>query len=238
MCQGGENLENIYIDESGSMTKKGLRYNSNKKFVICMIRVKDGLKLNRAFKRFVSKNLEDLRKLDGGENKMFYPDGNFKELKGSMLDLAMKEKFIDFFCRNDLFEIYYIVSDNVKVKPYFYANTSRAFNYLVKNCIEYATKNNLLKKNYYNLLIDERNIRTDTKATLKEYINTELVTGQNLHDGFSVDYFASETKAMIQLADVFSNIFYVSLYRKILLDKIVIMEKNGYIKLVYNFPIY
>lgn len=103
MCQGGKNLENIYIDESGSMTKKGLRYISNKKFVICMIRVKDGLKLNRAFKRFVSKNLEDLRKLDGGENKMFYPDGNFKELKGSMLDLAMKEKFIDFFCRNDLF---------------------------------------------------------------------------------------------------------------------------------------
>ena len=44
----------------------------------------------------------------------------------------MKKKFIDFFCQNKLFDIYYICSDNLKAENIFYSNTSRAFNYLIK----------------------------------------------------------------------------------------------------------
>ena len=169
---------------------------------------------------------------------MFDKNGKFKELKGSCLNSTFKRKFIDYFCRNDLFEIYYIYCDNRKVKGFFYENTSRAFNYLLKIGIEYYTKKKYITKANNYFFIDERNLRTDTKATLEEYLNTELVTGSHIHDSFSVEYCQSETKKLIQLADVFSNIFYSNLIsNKCYDDKIKEITKNGYIKGIFKFPL-
>lgn len=203
-------MNTFYIDESGSMTKKYLNYYKNKCFVICVIMPKNKDRLKRTYKRFISSNLEELRKIDK-DKKMFYDNGKFKELKGSCFTSNMKRKFIDFFCQNELFEIYYICCDNKKVKDYFYNNTSRAFNYLIKLSFEHFTNYKYIckKKNY--LFIDERNVRTDTKATLEEYLNTELVTGSHIQDGFFVEYCQSENRELIQIADVFANIYFTDL---------------------------
>ncbi len=192
------------------MTKKYLNFCKNKYFVICIIMPKNKDRLKRVFKRFVSSNLDDLRKIDK-DKKMFYDNGKFKELKGSCFNANMKRKFINFFCQNDLFKIYYIVCDNKKVKDYFYNNTARAFNYLLKLTFEHFTNYNKIpvKENY--LFIDERNVKTETRTTLEEYLNTELVTGNHIQEEFYVEYCQSENRELIQIADVFSNIYYTNL---------------------------
>lgn len=67
---------NIYIDESGSITKKYA--NKYPYFVIALIHVKDKEKLKRVYKRFVSSRMKRLKELDEGE-KMF-KNGEFREL--------------------------------------------------------------------------------------------------------------------------------------------------------------
>ena len=231
-------MNNIfYIDESGSMAKKNNTYYKNKYFIICILRPLNKDKLKRVFKRFISSNLKELRTLDK-ENKMFYNNGKFKELKGSFLNVDMKKKFINYFCRNNLFELYFIVCHNQRVKPYFYDNTARAFNYVLKKAFEHLSNHAYIPKSQNYLLIDERNVKTGTKATLEEYLNTELVTGKYIQDSFSIKYHASETIPLIQIADVFSNIFHTNLLSPHSLNSEVRkMLVDGYIKKEFSFPL-
>ena len=197
----------FYVDESGSMTKKGLKYSSNHYFVICMILPIDNKRLKRAYKRFISSNIDKLRKEDIHHN-MFYKDGRFKELKGAFLSINMKKEFINYFCKNNLLSVFYICISNRNVSDYFYANKARAFNYLIRLSVEYNTTNNNIKKDTNHLYIDERNVSTATIATLGEYLNIELVTAKHIQRTFVVEYCQSESKELIQVADVFSNIYY------------------------------
>ncbi len=172
------------------------------------------------------------------DTKMFYDNGKFKELKGSCFTANMKRKFINFFCQNELFEIYYIVCDNKKVKDYFYNNTARAFNYLLKLSIEHFTKYKQIsvKENY--LYIDERNVKTETRSTLREYLNTELVTGNHIQEKFHVEYCQSETRELIQIADVFSNIYYTNLIaNNCFSNEINKMKSEKYLAGEFFFPI-
>jgi len=219
------------------MTKKNTNYFKNKYFIICVLKPTDKDQLKRVFKRFVSSNLEELRALDK-DNKMFYDTGNFKELKGSCFNASMKKKFIDFFCQNNLFELFVVVCQNQKVKPFFYDNTARAFNYLLKQALEYFTDKNLISKAGNYIYIDERNVKTDTKSTLKEYLNTELVTGKHIQEEFTIEYCASETRELIQIADVFANIYHTNLISPNCLKmEIRQMFLDGYIKKEFLFPL-
>lgn len=230
-------MNTFYIDESGSMTKKYLNYYKNRCFVICIVVPKNKDRLRRAFKRFVSSNFDDLLKMDK-DKKMFYDNGKFKELKGSCFTSKMKRKFIEFFCQNELFEIYYVVSDNKKVKDYFYNNTARSFNYLLKLSFEHFTKFKLLSSNDNYLFIDERNVRTETRSTLEEYLNTELVTGNHIQEGFHVEYCQSESRELIQIADVFANIYYTNLIANNCFSKeIDKIRKEKYIAGEFLFPL-
>lgn len=233
-------MNTFYVDESGSMTKKNTNYYRNKYFVICIIYPKNKDRLKRVFKRFISSNFNELKKINDSSNviKMFYDNGKFKELKGSCLPPDFKRKIIDYFCQNNLFEIYYIYCDNKKVKEHFYENTSRAFNYLLKLGMEYYTKQKCILKTSNYFFIDERNVRTDTKSTLEEYLNTELVTGCNIQKSFTVEYCQSESRELIQLADVFSNIFYSNLISNdCYKEKLKEIEELGYIKGIFKFPL-
>ena len=226
----------FYVDESGSMTKRGLKYLCNQYFVICVIHVKEQKSLKRAYKRFVSSNLELLRKDDKSHN-MFYKTGKFKELKGAFMSNELKKKFAEFFCRYNYLEIYYICCSNQMADRYFYSNKARAFNYLIRLCIEYNSINNNLKKDFNYLHIDERNVSTKTIATLAEYLNIELVTAKHIQNGFIVEYHHSETKELIQIADVFSNLYYSYIVKGRLFDKeINYMINNNYIKNEFYFP--
>ena len=217
------------------MTKKGLDNNKNKYFVICMIVTNNNKLLKKQYSRFISSNLSDIRKVDL-HNNMFYSNGKFKELKGAYLSVDLKKKFIKYFCRNHLFDIYYICVQNRYVENIFYENKARAFNYLIRLSIELNTNNLNINKDINYLYVDERNVKTSTVATLGEYLNIELVTGKKVQKSFIVEYHQSEECKLIQIADVFSNIYYSYTNGDVFNDDINYMRFNKYIKNEFNFP--
>ena len=229
-------MNTFFIDESGTMTKKYLKNISNQYFVVCLVKAIDDKKLKRAYQRFVRSNLSNLRKEDK-HHSMFYKNGKFKELKGSYMSYEMKKKFINYFCQNNLINIYYICSSNLLASEYFYSNKARAFNYLIRLSMEYNSNNCNLNKDMNYLNIDERNVSTNTRSTLEEYLNTELVTARNLQLGFIVEYYQSESRALIQIADVFSNIYYSYINKGNRFDnEIEFMRNNNYIRNEFYFP--
>ena len=204
-------MEHIYIDESGSMT---INYcDIHPYFVIAMVRTKDSVKLKKVFKRFVSKHLHELKAADS-KGSMF--TGNkFKELKGNCFTPKLKREFVRYFCRNEHFEVFYIIADNRKIaqnnEGILYKNTARAFNYLIRLSLEYYIKNGYLHNDNLNLQLDERNEKTEAKHFLENYLNTELVCNHVLSGDCTVSYFDSGNNHIIQIADVFANLMYSEL---------------------------
>ena len=222
---------NIYIDESGSVNTK-----SAFPFIIGTVMPTDVQKLKKVYKRFVSKYYKDLKKLDK-DNKMFRKDGTFLELKGACFNKDMKLNFLNYFCRNNLLKVRYIVLDNSKIKDKFVENKARTFNYLMKLFIENSFHTNLMNDKEISLQIDERNVKTNSKYSLEDYLNQELILDSDLIEKAHVAYFDSSQNCIIQIADVFSNIkfsdYATSGAYKDLLKK---YHKDGYILKDFKFP--
>ena len=94
-------MQNLYIDESGSMTREFS--DRHPYFIIAVVQEFDKEKVRRAFKRFVAEHSGRLRALDV-DGKMFREaDGGFTELKGSYLDSDLKRSSSSFFARAKIF---------------------------------------------------------------------------------------------------------------------------------------
>ena len=235
---------NIYIDESGSINN---HMPNNKYFVIALIHVTDKESLKRAYKRFVSANLDRLQELDkdtidrktgkvlksGG--KMFV-NGKFKELKGSQFDRDMKMKFVDYFSRKPSFEIYYIKVTNGKLTDTFCKNTARVFNYTIKLALDYFISNKYLPNEDCSLQLDERNEKTETKYFLENYLNTELTCNGTANGKFDVAYFDSANNKLVQIADVFANLYYSELQTQQYSEELKKLKDAGILKFVFEFP--
>lgn len=226
---------NIYMDESGSIHP--VTKNLNRFFIIGIIIPENEEKLRRVYKIFVRKNLKTLKALDK-QNRMFHQNGKFIELKGSCFDRKMKQEFLNFFCQNNLFKVGYIILDNNKLQKKFIVNKARTFNYLLKLFLSNAVKKGYLKDKNLFLQIDERNVRTDSKFSLEDYLNQEMVLNQNLIETVKVCYFDSSQNKLIQIADVFSNILYSNIvthgaYNHALRK----LMQEGYLLPRFQFPI-
>lgn len=228
--------QQIYIDESGSITREYA--DAQPYFVISMLHVTEKEKLKRVFKRFVSANLKELKRVDK-HGKMFDTvSGKFLELKGCCLDYNLKIKFIGYFTRSKIFEVFYIQLDNHHIDPKFELNKARCFNYLVKSSLQYYINHKMLPNDEYFIHIDERNIKTEAKYTLEDYLNTELVFGKVLNNNVKVAYYDSCNSILIQIADVFANIFYSNLMCKNYDKQISGLKRKGFIKQIFKFPCY
>lgn len=203
----------VFIDESGSIPKDqciGKNY-----FIITLLFVEDN-NINHLKTIFKRSRLKIAKKKD----ELMRELKTNKEIKGSMVSEKNKHliynEIID-KC-SEKFELAVIVLDCSKATDALKANSSRAFNYLIKtylnshfrNCSKYKNVNSI------KFIIDERNVATGSKYTLREYLNTEL----NLVDSFTkqdidVHYYDSKKYLLLQMADFISNTF----YRKI--------QKNG-----------
>lgn len=208
-------------------------------FVIAMIRVKDLNKLKRTFKRFVSKHLNELKAADS-KGSMFDGD-NFKELKGNCFTPKLKRKFVKFFCQNQYFDIFYIITDNRKIAKghngKLYSNTARAFNYLIRLSLECYLKKGFLSNGDLNIQLDERNEKTETKHFLENYLNTELGCKHILSGDCTVSYFDSSNNRIIQIADVFANLMYSQLKTNAYTEEFNMMKRDKYIKHIFKFPL-
>lgn len=234
----------IYIDESGSINN---HMPENKYFIISMIRTVNKNSLKRAYKRFVSANYDRLLELDKDkvhpktgkvikEGGKMFKDGKFKELKGSQFDNEMKKKFVEFFSRKQSFEIYYIRIANGKLTDRFCENTARVFNYSLKLAMEYFIKKDYLPNEDCSLQLDERNEKTKTKYFLENYLNTELSMNGTATGKFYVAYFDSSNNALIQIADVFANMYYSHMQTGAYEEEILKLKENGILKFVFEFP--
>lgn len=228
-------LINLYIDESGSMTTNSEEY-KQPFFIISIIKVTKPKILQRNLKRFVSKNLKLLNKLDKDEGKMFI-NGKFAELKGSSINGALKRKFVDEITKNTPFELFYIKLLNKQAKPMLLKNKARAFNYLLKLFFQFNLRNKTFEDEQYFLQIDERNIKTQSKNTLEDYLNTELILNDELlSNQIQVKYFDSVNNKFIQVADVFSNLFYSECQTNAYTDLFKDLEEKGILKEIFTFP--
>lgn len=236
---------NIFADESGSIS-----FRSGKKtyFVIALIHVTDHERLSKAYKRFVSSNYEQLLQLDQEKQIMhsghavkhtgkMFSNGKFRELKGVQFDRAMKLKFFDFFLQNRYFDVYYIKLDNSVLPDKFFYNTSRTFNFLVRMALAEFIKKGQLPKEQCFLQMDERNERNETKHFLENYLNAELTLSGVTESGFNVVYFDSADNKFVQIADVFSNLFYSQIQTGQYDEVMERMKRMGMLRGIYEFPV-
>lgn len=225
---------NFYMDESGSVHPASGAL--NRFFIIGIVMLEDDQKLRRVYKIFVRKNFERLKMLDK-EKRMFNRKGKFMELKGSCFDRKMKIEFMRFFGQNNLFKVGYIILDNNRLQEKFISNKTRTFNYLLKLfLVSCAQRKYILDKRIF-LHIDERNVRTDSRFSLEDYLNQELVLNLDLFQNVKARYYDSAQNELIQVADVFSNIMYSNIvtggaYRKELEE----LRRKGYILPLFRFP--
>lgn len=234
----------IYVDESGSINN---HMPNNKYFVIALIKVTNNKSLRKAYKRFVSSNYEDLKELDKDKvnqktgavvkegGKMFL-NGNFKELKGSQFDKKMKHKFVDFFSKKQSFEIYYIKIANEKLTNQFCTNKARVFNYALRLAMEYFITKGYMPNEDCTLQLDERNEKTEARYFLENYLNTELLMNGTINSKFKITYFDSSDNKLIQVADVFANLFYSHLQTGAYEEEFDKLEKEGILKFIFEFP--
>lgn len=236
---------NLYIDESGSLTKNPSKF--NRFFFIGIVNVKNPTRIKRRFERFVSSNMEELQEINNkhiakakarGEAKpsTMFVNGKFKELKGNVLTKEMKFKFLDYICVDNEVEFYLIKFDNCYQQKNFLNNTARAFNYLLKLAFTKMAHDKTLEGSLH-LHLDNRNVRTDSVRLLEEYLNTELVTAQNLYESIVAEYFSSENCKFVQIADVIANVHFSSYNSRDYKIKLKEIEEKGYIKLNFTFPL-
>ena len=234
----------VYIDESGSINNHNT--DSASPFVIALLHVRNKNALHRAYKRFVSANLEELKRLDrdrcdkngrvvrqGG--KMFQ-NNKFRELKGSQFDAEMKRKFLAYFSKMPHFDVSFIQLDNAKLSDNFCKNTARSFNYILRLAISFYIKHGILPDEACSLQLDERNERTETKYFLENYLNTELVLNGSCSGPFTVRYFDSVNNHMIQIADVYANWYYSHLKTNAYKEELDAQLEKGLVKGIFKFP--
>lgn len=226
-------MTQLYIDESGSMTTEYTDYSPH--FIISMLYPTNPRTLKTQYKRFVTSNLTELQNADKN-NKMF-ANGKFKELKGSEFTPSLKRDFVKYFCRNNQFKLFYIVIDNKTIDGTFYKNTARAFNYCIKLALTFFMNGHKLPKDEDIIInIDERNQRTNTKAVLQEYLNTELNCADIFDHDIVVQYFDSCNNHLIQIADVFANLLYSELRTHNYTKEIKQLSDEGYLQPLFYFP--
>lgn len=230
----GNNIT-VFVDESG-IVSKGKR-DKQDYFIITLLFVKNERidyvkKLFKKYRLQVANKREDL-KSDLKEKR---------EIKGSVLSEKEKyhiySKIID-KC-NDDFELAVIVLDNKKATARFKSNSSRVFNYLIKQYLEcYFKKFSKYKDlNSIYFVIDERNVATKSTYTLEEYLNTEL----NLMHDFSeeeikAEYSASQKYLLLQMADFISNTFYRKYQKNINSNNIELLLTKTCKGKVFKFPL-
>lgn len=201
-----ENDITVFVDESGTIGKGIIKKDNF--FIITLLFVKDD-DINHLKKVFKKERLKVVNKKKELKEHL----ANNKEVKGSELSESEKSGIYQRLIEKcgDKFEIAVIVLNNKDATVKFRANSSRVFNYLIKTYLDstFKRKSKFKYPQQIHFVIDERNVATESKYTLQEYLNTEL----NLMESFSkkdimVHYYDSKTYLLLQLTDFISNTFY------------------------------
>jgi hypothetical protein len=197
---------NVFIDESGSITKT--KVSQNQYFVMAMLFTKDSTKIKRQFRKGIASLLK--------KPKFQHLMDKSNEIKGSEVSENRKKPIYDRILRNcgEDFELGIIVINNDHTTDEFIRNHARTFNYVLQLFLDNYFRNKsayAVNVNAMNLMIDEQNIATDTRYTLDDYLEQQFTVYHPLCDHFNVEYVDSKQHSMIQLVDFIANTFYRNL---------------------------
>ena len=103
----------------------------------------------------------------------------------------------------------------------------------LKECIRKKIFN---KHEEFNIQIDERNVKAHAKYFLEEYFSLELVYEDKISKSFKVSYHDSKDNRFIQIADLFSNLYYSNLINNDYEDLFNKMRKEGFILNEFKYP--
>lgn len=225
----------LFIDESGTLTNN-VKNTRESFFVIAIIHVKNERSLKSSFKRFLNKYENKLRIIDT-KNKIFKPNGDFLELKGSALTSEMKLLFLDFICKNDNLKVFYVKVTNFLLKDSLVKNKEVGFNFILDKLLNYKISKEFLPKNKKNYIqLDQRSVSTKLRYTLEDFLYRSLILDSDLISDLELYYRDSQNVHLIQVADFFANLLYSNCftdkYKKALEEK----RLQGYISHEYNFP--
>lgn len=203
----------VFVDESGTIPKETMKEKDF--FIITLLFVEDK-NIEYVKKLFRRYRLQVIRKKESLFNTLKLKG----EIKGSEVSEASKNIIYSKIMKkcNDKFELAIIVLNNAKATEKFKSNSSRAFNFLIKNylCTYFKKYSRYKKLNSIKFIIDERNVATESKYTLKEYLNTELNLVEHLSkEDIDVHYFDSKKYLLLQMTDFISNTFYRKLQKNI-----------------------
>jgi hypothetical protein len=106
----------------------------------------------------------------------------------------------------------------------------------MKLTLEFLIRKGYLPNEDCSLHLDERNEKTETKFFLENYLNTELSMNGTATGKFDVTYYDSSNNNLIQIADVFANLYYSHLQTGGYADEIKKLEDAGILKYVFEFP--
>lgn len=223
----------IYVDESGSVNNKK---DSKDNFIIALVKPTDEAELKRSYKRYISSHLTDLKTNSKDPGKMFI-SSKFHEIKGSALTKEQKKDFVNFFAGKNNFELFYMVLINNRLTDKFCSNTARVFNYSLNTMLHFLCKNKFLDLSETCCLhLDERNEKTETRSFLAEYLNTQFI-GSPANPPFVVQYHDSANVELIQLADVFANLYYSDMITGKYGEEMTLLRDRGILRKVYQFPL-
>lgn len=203
----------VFVDESGTIAK-GVQ-NKRDYFIITLLFIEND-RVDYVKKMFKKYRLQVAKKKPSLMEELKVNS----EIKGSMLSEKEKSHIYTKLlekCGQD-FEIAIIVLDNKASIPRLRMNSSRAFNYLIQLYLEKCFKKCSKYKNLNSIkfIIDERNVVTESKYTLKEYLNTQLnLITTFANEDIEVRYHDSKNFLLLQLTDFISNTFYRKIQKNI-----------------------
>ena len=120
-----------------------------------------------------------------------------------------------------------------------YTNTARAFNYVLGCVLRYYFNSGLLPLGReLRLQVDQRNTKTQSINSLEDYLNILLSIQNRYVENVLVEYFQSHNNTYIQIADLFSNLYFSYHHNpkgyKDLFDE---LKKDDYVNVDFKFPI-
>lgn len=187
----------LVLDESGAMHLKNERY-----FIIGGYLTTNINKVKSCHKK-IEKEVLTIKKIG------FH---NHRELKSSNITPKQQATFI-----NDLLKINEVIGVSITIDKYqldnFKASENLAYNYFVKNLINYLLNCNIpILNEAYNivLLLDNRSTAVKNANDLETFLNLEFVYSLSYEKNFIVKYLDSKKNREIQMADYIANALWKS----------------------------
>ena len=196
----------VFVDESGIIPKHKSKKTNYFIITLLFVREENIAIVKNSFKKY---RLQIAKR----KQELYDELVNNKEIKGSSMSENEKNIIYDKLIQKcgDKFELGIIILNNHKATAKFRSNSSRAFNFLIKMYMQnvFVKSQLFIDLDKLTFIIDERNVATESKFTLQEYLNIELnLTEHYCNDEIEVHYYDSKKFILLQMADFISNTFY------------------------------